>query len=152
MRIATKHDIPRLVEMMTEFYAEADYPLNKRRAEEAFDRLLADEHYGRVWFIEEHTQDAGYVVLTLTFSMEYGGFSAFIDDLYVRKGFRNRGLATAALSQVREFCVKLGVRAIHLEVGKDNAAAQAVYRRVGFASTDRQLLTLKLADPTHVSD
>jgi hypothetical protein len=41
-----------------------------------------------------------------------------------------------------------GVRAIH-ETGRDNAAAQAVYRRVGFAHTDRELLTLGLAKATH---
>jgi hypothetical protein len=32
---------------------------------------------------------------------------------------------------------------------RDNAPAQAVYRRVGFIQTDRQLLALRLADPTH---
>ena len=42
-----------------------------------------------------------------------------------------------------------GVRAIHVETGRDNAAAQAVYRRAGFAHTDRQLLTLRLAKATH---
>jgi hypothetical protein len=35
-------------------------------------------------------------------------------------------------------------------VARDNAPAQAVYRRAGFAGNDRQLLTLRLADPTHV--
>lgn len=150
MRKATLDDVPRLVIMMVEFYGEANYPLNRQRASDAFERFLADERWGRVWFIQAGSQDVGYVVLTLCYSMEYGGFSAFVDDLFVQKAFRGQGLATAALTELREFCMNLGVRAVHLEVGRDNAPAQKVYRRVGFESTDRQLLTLRLADPTHV--
>ena len=49
----------------------------------------------------------------------------------------------------RDVCTARGVRALHLEVAHDNDPAQGVYRRAGFASTDRQLLTLQLASPTH---
>jgi ribosomal protein S18 acetylase RimI-like enzyme len=47
---------------------------------------------------------------------------------------------------VRAFCLDHGVRALHLETGRDNAAAQALYRHAGFKVTDRQLLTLVLAE------
>jgi RimJ/RimL family protein N-acetyltransferase len=99
MRRASVDDVQHLVGLMAEFYAEAGYPLNHRRAAEAFTT--------------------------------------------------GAGLATAALVEVREFCAGRVVRAIHLEVARDNTPAQMVYRRVGFESTDRQLLTLRLADPTH---
>ena len=69
---------------------------------------------------------------------------------FVQGPFRGAGLGTAALAEVRTFCAKCGVRAIFVETGKDNAAAQVVYRRAGFVNTDRQLLTLKIAEPTHV--
>ena len=88
-------------------------------------------------------------MVTLCYSMEYGGTNAFVDDLFVRKPFRSAGLGTRAVTDVRAFCAKRGVRAIHVETGRDNAAAQAVYRRVGFAPTDRQILTLRLANATH---
>jgi len=39
---------------------------------------------------------------------------------------------------------------MRVEVGRDNAVAQAVYRQVGFEAVDRQLMALRLADPTHV--
>ena len=149
MKRASPNDVQQLVTMMGEFYAEGGYPLNHQRATEAFATLLADDHLGCVWFIQTDGQDVGYVVLTLCYSMEYGGLNAIVDDLYVRLPFRRAGLGTAALTEVRAFCTKRGVRAIHLETGRDNAAAQAVYRKVGFTHTDRQLLTLRLANPTH---
>jgi len=60
-----------------------------------------------------------------------------------------RSINTAALTETRDFCLKHGVRAIHVETGRANAIAQALYRRVAFSPTDRRLLTLKLASPTH---
>ena len=149
MKRASPKDVEQLVGMMDEFYAEGGYALNHERAAKAFATLLADERLGCVWFIQANGQDVGYVVLTLCYSMEYGGPSAFVDDLFVRLPFRRAGLGTAALTEVRAFCAKRGIRAIHVETGRDNIAAQAVYRRVGFVQTDRQLLALRLADPTH---
>jgi ribosomal protein S18 acetylase RimI-like enzyme len=135
---------------MDEFYAEAAYPLNRKRAAEAFGQLLGDERLGYVWFIQANSREIGYVVLTLCFSMEYGGLIAVIDDLFVQKAFRRKGLGTAALTEVRAFCEKFGIRAILLETGHDNEPAQALYHRIGFVKTDRQLFALRLADPMHV--
>jgi GNAT superfamily N-acetyltransferase len=149
MRRASSDDIQKLVTMMDEFYAEGGYPLNHQRATEAFATLLADDRLGYVWFIQADGQDVGYVVLTLCFSMEYGGPNAFVDDLFVRLPFRRAGLATAALTEVRDFCTKRGVRALHVETGRDNSDAQAVYRRIGFTHSDHQFLTLRLANATH---
>ena len=150
MRKASPEDVQRLVALMAEFYAEAAYPLNRRRAAEAFTALLAEERLGRVWFIQADSRDVGHVIVTLCFSMEYGGLIAFLDDLFVQPAFRRAGLGTAALEEVRAFCAKRGVRAVFVETGQDNVAAQGLYRRVGFVNTDRQLLALRLADPTHV--
>src|SRR4051794_38171768 len=95
MKRAFSNDIQQLVTMMGEFYAEGGYPLNLDRAAEAFAPLLADDRLGCVWFIQTDGQEVGYVVLTLCYSMEYGGLNAFVDDLYVRLPFRRTGLGTA---------------------------------------------------------
>jgi ribosomal protein S18 acetylase RimI-like enzyme len=142
---------------MTEFYAEAGFALNAQRAAEAFAALISGEQLGQVWVIEAGAETAGaganavgYLVVTLGFSMEYGGRDAFVDDLFIRVGHRGRGLGTAALQEARSYCLDRGVRAVHLEVARDNAPAQAVYRKAGFQGSERQLLTLRLADPTHL--
>ena len=135
--------------MMAEFYSESPYTLNPRRAIDAFTPLLADERLGYVWFIQANSKDVGYVVVTLCHSMTFGGLCAIVDDLYIQPAFRGAGLGKAAMSEVRSFCADCGVRAIHVETGRDNAAALAVYRRAGFVETDLAHLTLGLADPTH---
>lgn len=133
---------------MSEFYAEAGYELDYALAERAFAAILSDERLGFVWLIDEETKEVGYIVLTFKFGMEYGGLIACVDDLFVAAQSRNKGLNTAAMIKVRDFCKTGGIRAITVEVGFSNGPAQAVYRRVGLVEApDRQLLTLALERP-----
>jgi ribosomal protein S18 acetylase RimI-like enzyme len=82
--------------------------------------------------------------------MEYGGLTAVVDDFYVRPEARGEGHGTAALAAVRRACAELGVRALRVEVGVDNLAAQAVYRSAGFELLpDHTLMAAPLAPPAH---
>jgi len=150
MRPAEIDDLQELLDLMADFYAEAGHVLDRPRAEEGFTALLADPRLGRVWLIEQGSDVVGHVVVTFVLAMEHGGVTAIVDDFYVRPASRGAGLGAAALAEVRRVCAELGMRAMRVEVGRDNAVAQAVYRRVGFAAVDHLLMTLPLADPTHV--
>jgi diamine N-acetyltransferase len=150
MRQASADDLNRLLDLMADFYAESAYVLDRTRAEEAFTALLSDPRLGRVWLVEQGSDDVGYVVVTFVFAMEYGGLTAVVDDFYIEPASRNAGQGTVALALACRICVGLGMRAMSVEVGYDNSVAQAVYRRVGFLETDRRLMTLRLADPSHV--
>jgi ribosomal protein S18 acetylase RimI-like enzyme len=151
MRRASVADLGDLLRLMHEFYEEAGFPLNLDRARAAFLPLLAPGELGQVWVADFEGQVAGHLVFTFSYSMEYGGRTAFIEDLFVRPALRNRGVGRALVGQARTICERLGVRAMYLEVARSNGPAQAIYRAVGFDSTDRQLLTLALAAPTHAA-
>ena len=150
LRAARVDDVPLLVELMREFYAESQYALDAERAETVFAQLLSDDRLGRVWIVEADRSAVGYVVLTFVFSMEYGGLNAVVDDLFIRPGYRHQGLGRAALAQVIESCRSQGVRALHLETEPANGAAMRLYRRAGFRENGRQLMTLRLDTPLHV--
>jgi ribosomal protein S18 acetylase RimI-like enzyme len=151
VRRATSEDLGHLVALMTEFYGESGFSFDPARARIAFAELIADPRLGSAWLIRSGDELAGYFVLTLGYSMEFGGRSAFLDDLFIRSLHRGRGLGQAALAAMRAECEALGVRAVHLEAARDNGAAQELYRRAGFAGRDLQLLTLRLSKPLHES-
>ncbi|UCG52935.1 MAG: GNAT family N-acetyltransferase [Candidatus Latescibacterota bacterium] len=143
-RIAKPGDRDMLVKMMEEFYAESESPFDADQAAEAFENLLRDDSVGRVWLLEREGTAAGYVVLTVGFSMEFGGRDAFVDDLFVREEHRRYGLGRVAMKAVLDECKKRRVRALHLEVARENSAAKALYRRFGFVDHGRQLMTANL--------
>jgi ribosomal protein S18 acetylase RimI-like enzyme len=146
IRAALPSDVPVLVQLMEEFYRESSYSLDRLWAANSFRRLLSDSSRGSVWLLSRADEAVGYVVLTVRFSMEHGGLDAFIDDLFVRTAHRRRGAATAAIGELFAECGRRGVLALHVEVGRDNVAANTLYASFGLrARTDhRQLLTVAL--------
>jgi ribosomal protein S18 acetylase RimI-like enzyme len=147
VRQATAADVPTLVDLMTEFYAESSYPLDRAWASHAFDGLLQDPSRGMVWVLMVDGAPAGHVVLSVRFAMEFGGLLAYIDDLFVKQVFRRQGVARAGLEALLDDCRRRGCRAVHVEVAPDNVAANALYRRCGLApgADERLQLTAVLS-------
>ena len=151
IRPAAAPDVPTLVALMTAFYAEADFPLPAAPAARAFQALLADPRLGGAWLAEVDGEAVGHAVLTVSFSMEYGGLRGFVDDFYVRPAARARGVGLALLGAVRSACAARGVRALHVEVGPENATARRLYARAGYVESGHLLLSLPLAAPVHAT-
>lgn len=143
-RLAALADIPTLVGLMREFYAEANYALDATWAAEAFSAVLQDSSRGIVWIVADGDEPIGYLVLTFRLSMEFGGLDAFIDDLFVRTRHRRRGAARIALEAAFAEARRRGVLAIHVETGEDNVAARALYGSFGLEDRKRLLLTARL--------
>lgn len=148
-RPAALPDVTSLVALMRAFYAESGYPLPEAQAARTFEHLITAPHLGAVWLLEADGQPAGFVVLTVSFSMEYGGLRGFVDDLFVAPAFRRRGLATLGVDAVKRACAARGVRALLVETSAANEAALAVYRRAGFSDSGRLLMTQSLAPAVH---
>ena len=146
-KIAEPSDIDHLLQFMREYYEFDHLPFDERIARVALEKILRDDSLGRVWLIQYSGEAVGYVVLTLGYSLEYHGRDAFIDEIYIRESHRGRGLGMKAISFVEEVCRNLEVQALHLEVEKENKAAQAFYHKVGFEDHDRFLLTKQLSSP-----
>jgi ribosomal protein S18 acetylase RimI-like enzyme len=140
--LASAEDGARLLEFARAFHAEDGHSLDSQ-GEEAIAQLPG-EPMARCWLIREHGSSIGYVVLTLGYSIEYGGRNAFIDDLYLVPDARGRGVGTHVMGFVEDQAVALGVRALHLEVDVDNLRAQELYRRSGFTESGRRLLSKRL--------
>jgi GNAT superfamily N-acetyltransferase len=110
--------------------------------------LLGNPAIGRVWIVEVAARPVGYAVLTFGFSLEYGGRDAKHDELYLEPAHRGAGLGVRVMALLEEACIRLGIRALHLEVDRGNGAGLALYARRGFSTGNRAFLTKWLvADP-----
>jgi ribosomal protein S18 acetylase RimI-like enzyme len=145
VRRATSSDIGTLVELMHAFYAESAFPLDRAWAAGAFAQLLADPSRGAVWILAVHGTPVGHVVLSVRFAMEFGGLSAYIDDLFVQPAYRRRGVARAGLEALIAESSHRGCRSLHVEVDPKNLAAIALYREFGLRPGTDERLELKAA-------
>jgi ribosomal protein S18 acetylase RimI-like enzyme len=116
-------------------------PFDEAQRRAIFDRFVRDSTYGKAWLIACNDKYVGYVVLTVSFSFEYRGYDAFIDELYIAEEYRQQGIGRRAMEFVEIAAAELGVNAIHLEVSHGNDHAIGLYRRVGYAGNERFLMT-----------
>jgi len=141
---ATGGHVGVLLEWMRDFYAHEGIPFDPAASERVLRELLERPPLGRVLEIVSDGTPVGYAVLALGFSLEFGGRSAFLDELFVEPAWRGRGVGTAALALLQDVARELGARSLALEVGLDNAGAERLYRREGFTSNGRQLMTRRI--------
>jgi ribosomal protein S18 acetylase RimI-like enzyme len=139
----TETDADALVELGRTFHLEDGHPLGAV-GEAALRQIARGEPLARAWLIRQRDQTLGYVIITLGFSVEYGGRDGFIDDLYLIRAARGRGLGREVLEFAVTRAAELGIGTLHLEVETDNEHATRLYRAAGFKETGRRLMRLSL--------
>jgi ribosomal protein S18 acetylase RimI-like enzyme len=144
-RLAVESDAEALLVFMREYYAFDGHGFDADKARIALTALLRDSHLGLAWLILEGDAPAGYVVLCFGYSLEWLGRDAFVDEFYLREEFRGRGWGSATMAFLENAAREAGVRALHLEVVRENAAALEIYRRSGFREHESTFLSKWIA-------
>jgi GNAT superfamily N-acetyltransferase len=144
---AAPQDVDALVQLMHDFYAESSYPLDRGWAAASFRALLDRPALGRVWIARCDNAPVGHAVLTVRHTMEFGGLSAYIDDLFVMPAFRRRGAGHALLLALLAECRIRDCRSLQVEVGAANAPALALYSSFGLERAHGERLLLSRALP-----
>ncbi|RBI82925.1 GNAT family N-acetyltransferase [Rhodosalinus halophilus] len=140
LHLARPDDLERLLPLVAAMHAEAQIDQDEARRRDALTPLLEGSPHGAVYLIGPRGAPIGYVIVTFGWSVEFGGLDGFIDELYVRRAVRGRGIAGDALDALARALREAGVVALHLEVDRENAAARRLYARARFAPRERYML------------
>jgi ribosomal protein S18 acetylase RimI-like enzyme len=138
----TRDTLKTLLELMREYYAHDRLEFDRDKAERAVIGMVQIAQ-GRIWLILEDDTVMGYVVLIWSYSLEYGGLAAELDELYLKPEARGRGIGREALRQFLEFCRSAGVVLLRLETEPDNEAARGFYKALGFEVVERRFMQLE---------
>ena len=130
--------------MQRDFYAHESVAFDANAAEQSIRTFLAHPPFGRLLILEDEGAVAGFAIVTFSFSFEFRGRAALLDELYVVPSARGRGLGTATLRVVEELCAAEGMTVLQLEVSDANARANALYQRIGFFDRGNRLLSKTL--------
>jgi ribosomal protein S18 acetylase RimI-like enzyme len=132
-----------LVMLARAFHGEEGRTLDAA-GETALVAIAEGEPLARAWLVRDGDRPVGYLVITLGFSVEYGGRDGFIDDLYLAPEVRGAGLGRRLLAFALAEAERLGVRTLHLEVEVENERATRLYRAGGFEETGRRLMRRRI--------
>lgn len=136
--------IETITQMMQEFYAIDNYPINIEVSKKLFHDFFSDENLGKAWLIYDDSEIVGYVILTIIFSFEYGGKIAFLDELYIKEIARGKGIGKQAIQFIKEQAKFLNIKLLYLEIENHNKNAQKLYLANDFEVHHRKLLKFKV--------
>jgi ribosomal protein S18 acetylase RimI-like enzyme len=135
-----------LEELVRDYYAFDGHEFDAAEQGPALDRICAGEPNARAFIIREGGTVAGYLVLSIGFSVEYGGTDGFIDELHLVEAFRGRGLGRQVMDVAERAAKQAGIRYLHLEVELHNERARRLYDARGYEDSGRTLMSKRLAD------
>ena len=137
-------DISTITQMMQDFYAIDNYPMDVEVAKNLFQEFISNEHLGKSWLIYSENEIVGYIILTFIFSFEYGGKIAFVDELFIKETARGKGIGKEAIQFIQQEVPKLSLKLLYLEVEPHNENAQKLYLAHDFELHNRKLMKYKV--------
>lgn len=122
------------------FYGQSDNLLGSRKF--ISDRLGNDE--STIIIAEDlHNNAVGFMQLYPTFSSIAARKSLILNDLYVDKRYRKKGIGEMFINFAKKYAMEIGVSSLSLETKIDNKIAQNLYEKLGFL-TDSTILHYQL--------
>lgn len=133
IRPMKREDKSEVLEMMRVFYA-SDAVLHKA-SDEVLERDI-DDCLSALPFIEGYVFDAdgeiaGYSMLAISYSTEYGGICVWVEDIYIKPAYQGKGFAARLFEFIENKYKDTAVR-YRLELERDNINAAKAYFKNGY--------------------
>ncbi len=121
------------IRFSTEFYnsSAVDKPVPREHFEQGFDEMMRSDVYVQGYMLVCDGNNVGYCVTMKTYSVEAGGITIWIDELFVLEEYRSKGLGRELFKYIEENGDKK-LRRIRLEVEPENGRAISLYKKMGF--------------------
>ncbi len=130
--------------LLTAQMAEHRLPAEPERIDRGLDAAFRPGSPAWLFLAERDGQAVGVFLANQIVSVEKGGETLWIEELYVTPDARRTGVARALLAHALDEARRRGLRAFDLEVVPTQAAALALYRALGFEDVPRQRMSLEL--------
>jgi ribosomal protein S18 acetylase RimI-like enzyme len=145
LTLAKPDDLERVARMVGDFHAEEGIAQDDATRRGALLPLLEGSPHGAVYLAGPARAPIGYVVICFGWSVEFGGMDGFVDEIYIRPAVRGRGIGSEILMSLPKALAGAGLKALHLEVARDNDRARKLYEKLHFVPRENYvLMTRKL--------
>jgi ribosomal protein S18 acetylase RimI-like enzyme len=140
LRPATIADLPQVFPRTRALNDHEGITIDSPRLEAALRTLLGNPGFGGVWLVTRDGETIGYAIVTFGFDLEFGGREGWLTELWIDTDQRGHGAGAAALDLLADELRLRDIKAMHLQVRRDNPAAR-LYDRTGFIASPRQVMT-----------
>jgi GNAT superfamily N-acetyltransferase len=124
-------------DLLTRQLVEHDLPAEPSLVAGAVAGILCDERRGFLLVAHSGGEAIGVAYVAMIWSLEHGGLSAWLEELYVVSTWRSHGVGADLLRASLALAKARGCLVMDLEVTEDHARAARLYEREGFEALPR---------------
>ncbi|MGK8236363.1 GNAT family N-acetyltransferase [Roseovarius sp. MS2] len=136
LTLARPDDLDRLLSLVAAFHQETGIAQSEASRRSALLPMLEGSPHGVTYLIGPGRAPIGYIVISFGWSVEFGGLDGYVDEFYIRPSVRGRGIGSEVMISLPKALAGAGLKALHLEVRRDNDKARALYRKLRFEPRD----------------
>lgn len=125
--------MPVLIHMMGEFFALFQYPFDRQEREQQMTEILQNPSWGQLWICcAPDMSILGYQFIAYTYSFEFKGRVAYLDEYYLQENARGQGHGEKFLDLIIQKYRDEQFGSMRLEVESYNQRAYYLYEKLGF--------------------
>ncbi|WP_120501564.1 N-acetyltransferase [Roseovarius sp. EL26] len=140
LTLARPENIDRLLRLVTDFHLEEGIEQSEGTRHDALMPLLEGSPHGAIYLLGPSRAPIGYIIISFGWSVEFAGLDGMIDEIYIRPSVRGRGIGSEVLNALPKALAGAGLKALHLEVNRDNPRARKLYEKLRFAPRENYIL------------
>lgn len=133
LRKASVQDIELLLEYMAGFNQEEGIFFDTEAYRAKLWNAFRYSQFVKLWLIVANSLPVGYAVLTFTFSFEFDGIQATIDEIYLCPSERRQGLGTRILQSLKHEAIDAGAKTLWADISDEKPWLVKFYERAGFS-------------------
>ena len=136
IELAGPAQLEELLPLVAAYHAFEEVEISAEQRRNSVAKLLHDKTLGEIWLVRKVDILIGYIAVCYSYSIEFGGRDAFVDEFYIAAAERGKGIGGRILKEITTLLRARGVVAVHLEVdGRMNGQERPMRRRVFQAAT-----------------
>ncbi|CUH62733.1 putative acetyltransferase [Thalassovita gelatinovora] len=144
LHLAGPDDLERLLPQVQAFQEDQGIARRDEDRIAALMPLLQGSPHGVVYLFGPQRAPIGHVVISFGWSLEYGGLTGIIDEIFVRPSVRGRGIGSEVLTALPKALAGAGLKALHLELHRDDEKTRRFFAKLRFGEhSDHMLMTLE---------
>ena len=126
LELAGPTQLEKLLPLVSAYHAFEEVESSSEQRRSSVANLLQDKSLGEIWLIRKLGGLIGYIAVCYSYSIEFGGRDAFIDEFYVEAVERGKGIGSKVLIEVSALLRERDIVALHLEVDGTNERAKSL--------------------------
>lgn len=126
-----------ILDLLQKQFMEHEIECASGRLSTTIGQMLKRESLGLFLVARDNEKVIGIAAISFAWTLEHGGKSAWLDELYILPEYREKGTGSALIDNAIDVLREEGCAAIDLEVEEDHRRAEHLYQRKGFEKLER---------------